>query len=58
MTAKVDREDPFERKPHLSVYRRRALLVALCQGLALYWLDRLRGETSTNAQPGPRRAEI
>lgn len=39
----------FERKPHLAVYRRRLLLVALCQGGALHYVDCHKGLKRKNA---------
>jgi len=37
--ARADREDRFTRRPRWQVYRDRVLLVALCQGAALHYLD-------------------
>lgn len=37
--ARFDREDRFARRPRWRVYRDRVLLVALCQGAALHYLD-------------------
>jgi hypothetical protein len=41
--ARADRENRFERRPRWQVYRDRVLLVALCQGAALHYLDRRSG---------------
>jgi hypothetical protein len=41
--AHADREDRFERRPRWGVYRDRILLVALCQGAALHYLDGRNG---------------
>lgn len=41
--AKRDREQMFARNPHLEVYRDRVLLVALCQGAALHYVDGKNG---------------
>lgn len=41
--ARVDREDRFTRRPRWGVYRDRVLLVALCQGAALHYLDQRTG---------------
>lgn len=41
--ARQDREGLFARNPHLAVYRDRILLVALCQGAALHYLDGING---------------
>lgn len=40
--ARLDRESMFTKNPHLECYRDRVLLVALCQGAAMHYLD---GET-------------
>ncbi|WP_328435374.1 hypothetical protein [Nocardia puris] len=37
--ARTDRADLFRRKAHLRVLADRVLLVALCQGAALHWID-------------------
>jgi len=42
MTA-ADREDRFARRPRWAVYRDRVLMVALCQGAALHYLDGRHG---------------
>jgi hypothetical protein len=41
--AKSDREGMFKRNPHLSVYRDRILLTALCQGAALHYVNGTHG---------------
>jgi hypothetical protein len=41
--ARKDREGRFARRPRWRVYRDRVLLVALCQGAALHYLDGLNG---------------
>lgn len=41
--AATDREDLFQRKPHLRHYRKRIVCVALCQGAALHYLDGRNG---------------
>lgn len=41
--AESDREGLFRRNPHLSVYRDRILLTALCQGAALHYVDGTNG---------------
>ena len=41
--ARADREDRFTRRPRWRVYRDRVLLVALCQGAALHYLDGRNG---------------
>lgn len=41
--ARADREDRFSRRPRWQVYRSRVLLVALCQGAALHYLDGRNG---------------
>lgn len=41
--ARADREDRFTRRPRWSVYRDRVLLVALCQGSVLHYLDGANG---------------
>lgn len=43
LLARLDRKDRFERHPRWLVYRDRVLLVALCQGAALHYLDRRTG---------------
>ncbi|MDV3135325.1 hypothetical protein [Mycobacterium sp. 29Ha] len=48
---KIAREDErrlFERNPHLAVYRDRLLLVALCQGGGLHYVDCQRGVEKRN----------
>jgi hypothetical protein len=37
--ALADQQDLFERKPHLAIYEPRMLIIALCQGGALHYLD-------------------
>jgi hypothetical protein len=46
--AREDQEGLFERNPHLAVYRYRLLLVALCQGGALHYVDCRRGAKEKN----------
>lgn len=41
--AKRDRDTMFAKNPHLEVYRDRVLLVALCQGAALHYIDGKNG---------------
>ena len=41
--AEKDREGLFSRNPHLSVYRDRILLTALCQGAALHFVNGTNG---------------
>lgn len=41
--ASTDREDRFTRRPRWAVYRDRVLMVALCQGAALHYLDGRNG---------------
>lgn len=41
--AEADREGLFIRNPHLSVYRDRILLTALCQGAALHFVNGTNG---------------
>ncbi|MGW4100630.1 hypothetical protein [Mycobacterium sp. NPDC004974] len=41
--AEMDREGFFSRNPHLSVYRHRILLTALCQGAALHFVNGTNG---------------
>lgn len=41
--AEADREGMFIRNPHLSVYRDRILLTALCQGAALHFVNGING---------------
>ena len=41
--ARADQEDRYARRPRWSVYRDRVLLVALCQGAALHYLDGRNG---------------
>jgi hypothetical protein len=41
--AEKDREGMFSRNPHLSVYRDRILLTALCQGAALHFVNGTNG---------------
>lgn len=41
--AEADREGLFIRNPHLSVYRNRILLTALCQGAALHFVNGTNG---------------
>ena len=41
--AEKDRDGLFGRNPHLSVYRDRILLTALCQGAALHFVDGTNG---------------
>jgi hypothetical protein len=41
--ARADREDRFTRRPRWEVYRDRVLLVTLCQGAALHYLDGRNG---------------
>jgi hypothetical protein len=41
--ARDDLDGFFSRNPHLSVYRSRVLLTALCQGAALHYLDHSSG---------------
>ena len=43
-----DQEGLFERKPYLTVYRRRLLLIALCQGGALHYVQCKKGLQHTN----------
>lgn len=46
--AHEDQEGLFDRNPHLAVYRDRSLLVALCQGGALHYVDCQRGAKKKN----------
>ena len=46
--AHEDQEGLFERHPHLAVYRNRLLLVALCQGGAMHYVDCKKGFRHTN----------
>lgn len=46
--AREDQEGLFKRNPHLAVYRHRLLLVALCQGGALHYVDCQRGAEKRN----------
>jgi hypothetical protein len=39
----ADREDPFNRRRRWQVYRDRVLIVGLCQGAALHYLDGRNG---------------
>jgi hypothetical protein len=41
--AQLDHESMFEKNRHLEVYRDRVLLVALCQGAALHYIDGKNG---------------
>lgn len=41
--ARRDREDLFQRRPHLQVFRDRILTVALCQGGAQHFVDDCHG---------------
>ncbi len=41
--ARTDREDRFKRRPRWQIYRDRVLMVALCQGAALHYLDGRNG---------------
>ena len=41
--ANADRDDRFARRPRWHIYRDRVLLVALCQGAALHYLDGRNG---------------
>ncbi|WP_374023214.1 hypothetical protein [Mycobacterium sp. HNNTM2301] len=41
--AKQDRQEMFAKNPRLAVYRDRMLLVALCQGAALHYVDGKNG---------------
>ena len=46
--ARADQEGLFERNPHLGVYRKRLMLVALCQGGALHHVDCQRSASKKN----------
>jgi len=46
--ARVDQRVLFARKAHLAIYGPRLLIVTLCQGGALHYLDCLKGKKHTN----------
>jgi hypothetical protein len=46
--ARVDQRVLFARKAHLAIYGPRLLIVTLCQGGGLHYLDCLKGKTHTN----------
>jgi nitroreductase len=46
--ARSDETSFFKRNPHLGVYRDRLLLIALCQGGALHYLDSHKQAEKTN----------
>lgn len=46
--AQSDQKDFFQRNPHLADYRNQLLLIALCQGGALHYLDCANGVQKKN----------